>query len=113
MNFRKKRLEKAINMQVSQWLINFYDELDIKNHVALTGVVVADDLSYVKLYVHWQQLACCDKFMSILNKNSYKVRKIIAASNSLKRVPSVRFYYDKDQDDFQELCHVMTELSVN
>ena len=111
MQFRKKRLEKAITFHVNDWLRSYYDDPDIVSNVSLTGVIVADDLSYVKLYVHWNRSSLEKDLLPILEQQSFKVRKLLAVALSFKRAPVVKFYYDEERDEFNDLCQIMAEIN--
>ena len=113
MQFRKERLKKSVQRHVDDWLrkeaelpgmINFY----------LTDVIVANDLSYIKLYVHWDTAdSMRDVLLRQLNTLSPKLRYFMSSRISLKRIPKFKFYYDEQEDQVRIVRKAIDALEVS
>ena len=112
MQFKKQKVEKEVSLLVSAWLNSCYYNQDILEHVTLSGVVVANDLSYIKLYVHWQNKSLTKSLLKSLDKVNYQIRKLIVEKVNFKRAPVIKFYYDDKKDEVDNLFKVMSGIKA-
>ena len=113
MQFRKERLKKSVQRHVDDWLRK-EAALPSMMNLHLTDVIVANDLSYIKLYVHWDTTdSMRDVLLRQLNTFSPKLRHFMASRVSLKRIPKFKFYYDEQEDRVRVIRKAVNALEIS
>jgi len=104
--FRKERLLKQVPLIVRDYLRRHENVLLHK--VDVTHVALSKDLSNIDVYCYWSDVM---DLLDVLRVEKPKVRNLIAKIG-FKKVPDVRFFYDKGEKKKRELLEVMKTIEV-
>ena len=112
MQFRQARLKKGLQRHLNQWLMHEAVCYGVPT-VNLTHIVVSNDLSYIKVYVHQPNLdRSKPALIKDLNTLAPQLRHFVSQRVCLKYIPRFRFYYDDQEDTFHALQSVINSIEA-
>ena len=109
MNTRLFKVQDLLHKEIAFLLIKEVQNPLIKS-ITISGVKVSKDLKYSEIY--FTSFTKDYKKIEIeLNKASGFIRNQLSKRLHLKRLPSIKFYYDKTAESSQKIEDIIKNLS--
>ena len=110
---RQLRVGELLRKEIADVLVkyDFYSHFLNKVSVTVSQVIVTPDMKWARTYVMSLGGENIQETMDGLNKNVYKIQKIVASKIKLRRMPKIIFLEDKTFDYANKLTSKIKNLS--
>jgi len=109
MSSRIDKVQDLLHREVAKILIKDLDNPLLSSLVTISGVRVSKDLRYSEIFFTSLD-EDIDKIEQELNKASSYIRNILAKRLHLKRLPSIKFTYDKSFSSSYKIESILNTL---
>ena len=110
---RVRRVSELVRRQVSQFIVRELADEDL-GIVSVTAVDMSRDLQQATVYVSsLAQGPDVESILFVLEENVPAVRRDLAQSLHLRRVPDLTFRYDESVERGQRLTKMIDELGLD
>tara|TARA_Y100000768_G_C23907059_1_gene648070 strand:- start:53 stop:394 length:342 start_codon:yes stop_codon:yes gene_type:complete len=110
MSTRVDKIQDLLHREIANVLIKDLDNPILSSLVTISGVKVSKDLRYSEIFFTSLDKDI-NKIEEELNKASSYIRNILAKRIYLKRVPSLKFIYDKSFSSSHKIESILGRLS--
>ena len=110
MSSRVDKIQDLLHKEIAKVLIKDLDNPILSSLVTISGVKVSKDLRYSEIFFTSLNKDI-DKIEEELNKASSYIRNILAKRIHLKRLPSLKFSYDKSFSSSYKIESILDTLS--
>jgi len=110
MSSRIDKVQDLLHREIAKLLIKDLDNPILSTLVTISGVKVSKDLRYAEIFFTSLD-EDIDKIEEELNKASSYIRNILAKRIHLKRLPSLKFTYDKSFSSSYKVESILDKLS--
>ena len=110
---RQLRVGELLRKEIADILIknDFHNSFLNKISVTVSQVIVTPDMKWARTFVMSLGGENIQETMNALNKNVYKIQKIVASKIKLKRMPKIIFLEDKTFDYANKLTNKIKNLN--
>ena len=110
---RQLRVGELLRKEISDILIknDFHNSFLNKISVTVSQVIVTPDMKWARAFVMSLGGENIQETMDGLNKNVYKIQKIVASKIQLRRMPKIIFLEDKTFDYASKLTNKIKNLN--
>ena len=110
---RQLRVGELLRKEIADILIknNFHNSFLNKISVTVSQVIVTPDMKWARTFVMSLGGENIQETMNGLNKNVYKIQKIVASKIKLRRMPKIIFLEDKTFDYANKLTNKIKNLN--
>ena len=110
---RQLRVGELLRKEIADILIknDFHNSFLNKISVTVSQVVVTPDMKWARTFVMSLGGENIQETMNGLNKNVYKIQKIVASKIKLRRMPKIIFLEDKTFDYANKLTNKIKNLN--
>ena len=110
---RQLRVGELLRKEISDILIknDFHNNFLNKISVTVSQVIVTPDMKWARAFVMSLGGENIKETMDGLNKNVYKIQKIVASKIKLRRMPKIIFLEDKTFDYANKLTNKIKNLN--
>jgi len=110
---RQLRVGELLRKEISDILIknDFHNSFLNKISVTVSQVIVTPDMQWARTFVMSLGGENIQETMNGLNKNVYKIQKIVASKIKLRRMPKIIFLEDKTFDYANKLTNKIKNLN--
>ena len=110
---RQLRVGELLRKEIADILIknDFHNTFLNKISVTVSQVIVTPDMQWARTFVMSLGGENIQETMNGLNKNVYKIQKIVASKIKLRRMPKIIFLEDKTFDYATKLTNKIKNLS--
>ncbi len=112
MSSRIDKVQDLLHREIAKTLIKDLDNPVLSTLVTISGVKVSKDLRYSEIFFTSLDKDI-DKIEDELNKASSYIRNILSKRIHLKRLPSIKFTYDKSFSSSSKIESILDTLSEN
>ena len=110
---RVRRVSELVRRQVSHFIVHELADEDL-GIVSVTAVDMSRDLQHATVYVSsLAQGPDVENILFVLEENVPAVRRDLAQSLHLRRVPDLTFRYDESVERGQRLTKMIDELELD
>ncbi len=110
MSSRVDKIQDLLHKEIAKILIKDLDNPILSSLVTISGVKVSKDLRYSEIFFTSLDKNIA-KIEDELNKASSYIRNILAKRIHLKRLPSLKFTYDKSFSSSYKIESILDTLS--
>tara|TARA_B100000900_G_scaffold252769_1_gene215428 strand:+ start:60 stop:431 length:372 start_codon:yes stop_codon:yes gene_type:complete len=110
---RQLRVGELLRKEIADILIknDFHNSFLNKISVTVSQVIVTPDMKWARTFVMSLGGENIQETMNGLNKNVYKIQKIVASKIKLRRMPKIIFLEDKTFDYANKLTNKIKNLN--
>ena len=110
---RQLRVGELLRKEIADILIknDFHNSFLNKISVTVSQVIVSPDMQWARTFVMSLGGENIQETMNELNKNVYKIQKIVASKIKLRRMPKIIFLEDKTFDYANKLTNKIKNLN--
>jgi ribosome-binding factor A len=110
---RQLRVGELLRKEIADILIknNFHNSFLNKISVTVSQVIVTPDMKWARTFVMSLGGENIQETMNGLNKNVYKIQKIVASKIKIRRMPKIIFLEDKTFDYANKLTNKIKNLN--
>ena len=110
---RQLRVGELLRKEIADILIknDFHNSFLNKISVTVSQVIVTPDMKWARTFVMSLGGENIQETMNGLNKNVYKIQKIVASKIKLRRMPKIIFLEDKTFDYANKLTNKIKSLN--
>ena len=110
---RQLRVGELLRKEIADILIrnDFHNGFLNKISVTVSQVIVTPDMKWARTFVMSLGGENIQETMNALNKNVYKIQKIVASKIKLRRMPKIIFLEDKTFDCANKLTNKIKNLN--
>ena len=110
---RQLRVGELLRKEIADILIknDFHNSFLNKISVTVSQVIVSPDMQWARTFVMSLGGENIQETMNELNKNVYKIQKIVASKIKLRRMPKIIFLEDKTFDYANKLTNKIKSLN--
>ena len=110
---RQLRVGELLRKEIADILIknDFHNSFLNKISVTVSQVIVTPDMKWARTFVMSLGGENIQETMNALNKNVYKIQKIVASKIKLRRMPKIIFLEDKTFDYANKLTNKIKNLN--
>ena len=110
---RQLRVGELLRKEIADILIknDFHNVFLNKISVTVSQVIVTPDMKWARTFVMSLGGENIQETMNVLNKNVYKIQKIVASKIKLRRMPKIIFLEDKTSDYANKLTNKIKNLN--
>ena len=110
---RQLRVGELLRKEIADILIknDFHNSFLNKISVTVSQVIVTPDMQWARTFVMSLGGENIQETMNGLNKNVYKIQKIVASKIKLRRMPKIIFLEDKTFDYANKLTNKIKNLN--
>ena len=110
---RQLRVGELLRKEIADILIknDFHNGFLNKISVTVSQVIVTPDMKWARTYVMSLGGENIQETMNALNKNVYKIQKIVASKIKLRRMPKIIFLEDKTFEYANKLTNKIKNLN--
>jgi len=110
---RQLRVGELLRKEIADILIrnDFHNGFLNKISVTVSQVIVTPDMKWARTFVMSLGGENIQETMNALNKNVYKIQKIVASKIKLRRMPKIIFLEDKTFDYANKLTNKIKNLN--
>ena len=110
---RQLRVGELLRKEIADILIknDFHNVFLNKISVTVSQVIVTPDMKWARTFVMSLGGENIQETMNVLNKNVYKIQKIVASKIKLRRMPKIIFLEDKTFDYANKLTNKIKNLN--
>ncbi len=110
---RQLRVGELLRKEIADTLIknDFHNNFLNKISVTVSQVIVTPDMKWARTFVMSLGGENIQETMNGLNKNVYKIQKIVASKIKLRRMPKIIFLEDKTFDYANKLTNKIKNLN--
>ena len=110
---RQLRVGELLRKEIADILIknDFHNSFLNKISVTVSQVIVTPDMKWARTFVMSLGGENIEETMNGLNKNVYKIQKIVASKIKLRRMPKIIFIEDKTFDYANKLTNKIKNLN--
>ena len=110
---RQLRVGELLRKEIADILIknDFHNRFLNKISVTVSQVIVTPDMKWARTFVMSLGGENIQETMNGLNKNVYKIQKIVASKIKLRRMPKIIFLEDKTFDYANKLTNKIKNLN--
>ena len=110
---RQLRVGELLRKEIADILIknDFHNSFLNKISVTVSQVIVTPDMKWARTFVMSLGGENIEETMNGLNKNVYKIQKIVASKIKLRRMPKIIFLEDKTFDYANKLTNKIKNLN--
>ena len=110
---RQLRVGELLRKEIADILIknDFHHRFLNKTSVTVSQVIVTPDMKWARTFVMSLGGENIEETMNGLNKNVYKIQKIVASKIKLRRMPKIIFLEDKTFDYANKLTNKIKNLN--
>ena len=110
---RQLRVGELLRKEIADILIknDFHSTFLNKISVTVSQVIVTPDMKWARTFVMSLGGENIQETMNALNKNVYKIQKIVASKIKLRRMPKIIFLEDKTFDYANKLTNKIKNLN--
>ena len=110
---RQLRVGELLRKEIADILIrnDFHNGFLNKISVTVSQVIVTPDMQWARTFVMSLGGENIQETMNALNKNVYKIQKIVASKIKLRRMPKIIFLEDKTFDYANKLTNKIKNLN--
>ncbi|MFV0288877.1 MAG: 30S ribosome-binding factor RbfA [Mycoplasmatales bacterium] len=105
-NFKYERLAQDIQNKINEVINNQIDELDF---VSVTEVELTKDLQDAKVYVTSLMDGQEDYILKTLTKKEGLIKKVIAKSIQMRKIPKLIFKYDNSLANYNKIDRLLND----
>ena len=98
-------------MRGSKSNYDFYDKYLTKISVTVSQVIVTPDMKWARTFVTSLGGVNINEAMNYLNKNVFKIQKLVASKIKLRRMPKIIFIEDKTFDYANKITRAIKDLN--
>ncbi len=105
-NYKYFRLANDIKNKINEIIDNDIDELDF---VSVTNVELTKDLQDAKIFVQSLSSSQEDYVIKVLQKKEGFIKKKLAQSVEMRKIPSLIFKYDHSLDNYNKIDDILKD----
>ena len=109
---RIKKLEHTVNKITTTYIMENLQELSLEHGmIYVTGVKISSDVSYLDIYV--SSLKEAELLTKNLAKHAQQLERLMHKEIQIRKLPKLRFRYDKSWENSQVIGNIINEVSSN
>lgn len=105
-NFKYVRLAETMKVKMNQIISERFDDLDF---VTVVDIELTKDLGDAKVFVQCLTETSEDYVIKTLQKKEKFIKKILAESVKMRRMPNLIFKYDHRLDNYNKIENILNQ----